>query len=116
MKEERKSLIMYDNMITQRIIKNKKRVGQFVAWKTVTNEVMIGFSLCSKQDKFDREIANKISHARSSSIKPLLIPYSIKNEFFSFKERCKKYFGCESLFPTYFVWSAAAKDYVKEKI
>lgn len=77
--------------ITQRIIRGNKRVGMMMAFK-MEDDVKLGFSLCSKQDKYNHALAKKICFARASSVKPVDVPPSIIGDLEAFACRCTRYF------------------------
>ncbi len=80
--------------ITQRIIKNKKKVGMFVSYLS-DNKVYIGYSLCCKSDKYDNEKAIKIAYNRASYCWDKLgirLAHSIRKDFEIFYERCCRFY------------------------
>jgi len=84
------------NELKQRIVKyangKVKQQGFLVAVKLETNEVKIGYSLCSRVDKYNKEVAETIAYNRAYSGKHFKFPDSIKGEVEGFKMRCVRYF------------------------
>lgn len=80
-------------MIKQRIIKKGKRIGMFVALRYSENDkATIGYSLCSKEDTYNDELAEKIAVSRAISKKPFDIPFSLIEDFDRFYGRAKRYY------------------------
>ena len=80
--------------ITQRIIKNRKKVGMFISY-VEQDKVYIGYSLCSKEDKYDNDKALKIATSRASSCwgeKGIRLAHSVLTDFTKFYERCERYY------------------------
>lgn len=60
-----------------------------------TSKNCIGFSLCRKNDKFNKKEGKKIALTRANSEKAharLLIPHSIYKEYWEMVERSNRYF------------------------
>lgn len=75
-------------------IPKQKKIGLFIA-KQVDNKIEIGWSLCCKDDIFDEKQAFDNCYKRiykSTDIDNFDIPYSIKNEYNKFADRCERYF------------------------
>ena len=62
-------------------------IGCFVAHG---NE-RIGWSLCSRRDKWNRKLAIEIARGRAKGYSNP-VPVSIKNQYDKFVERCHKYY------------------------
>ena len=93
------------NEIIQYIRDNKRnKIGVMVAFRH-DKEVYIGWSLCSKQDVFDREFG--IGLAKNRAVKLFdyeyindRLPYSILGDIEMFIDRCAKYFK-DGVYPTW---------------
>lgn len=74
-----------------------KPFGMLVATKT-ENGFMVGYSLCNKKDKFDRNAGFRIAFGRSYSWKslPEKLPKDVERALPSFIERCKRYYRTEN--------------------
>jgi hypothetical protein len=85
-------------VIKERIIRGGKRVGMLAAYKfpestCIEDRVKIGFCLCSKADKYDKELEKKICYARATTKKEFyVVPDSINTQFEEFRDRCIRYF------------------------
>jgi hypothetical protein len=83
-------------MITQRILEKKlhrRRIGMFVANVTSGNNIIFGYSLCSKEDRFDKELAMKIAVGRLAlEDAHMQIPRSVWGDFLHFYNRAGLYF------------------------
>lgn len=79
--------------------KNKIPSGVIVAIKS-EDGFKIGYALCSKNDKFKKEIGLKIALGRAISWNclPTDIPYPILKLIPFFIERCKKYYKTEYIY------------------
>lgn len=88
-------------MIKQYIYRNRngqrQKVGLFFG-TTIKNQIVIGFSLCSREDKFDRDKALAIAVGRALSPKSQECPPSISDEACDFADRCVKYFKDSRIF------------------
>lgn len=84
------------NRITQRVIKNRKSKGLFIAFKDYDENICIGYSMCHPLDKWDKKKARIIATDRAiawrNRQKPVAIPHSIYPDFTKFFVRCRKYF------------------------
>jgi len=81
--------------ITKKIYgKNKSSVrGYFVARKTHEGKLAVGYSLCRKEDKFDKKAGLNIARSRSVELKYIKnVPVSIRLEFAEFMVRAQKFF------------------------
>jgi hypothetical protein len=82
---------MNKTLTTKIINKNGKRLGFMVATKNENNEVLLGFSLCRKKDKFNYDRGLHI--ATNRSFKGVTkFPHSLKSKVANFHGRCIKYF------------------------
>lgn len=73
---------------------NGERNGCLVAGK-VDGKVRIGYSLCHRNDKFDKSVARNIAEARMEKTQKdytTTLPPSMIEEFKRFTVRCGKYF------------------------
>jgi len=82
---------MNKTLTTKIINKNGKRLGFMVATKNENNEVLLGFSLCCKKDKFNYDRGLHIATYRSFK-GVTKFPHSLKNKVANFHGRCVKYF------------------------
>lgn len=76
--------------IKQRVIKDGKQVGVFVAF----SREKIGFSFCSTKDKFNKDYGLKLAIYRAQ-IKQNpweVVPMSYKRELVEFLDRIKRYY------------------------
>jgi len=78
--------------ISQRILRKGKRVGMFVGVKMPNGKARLGYSLCSKYDIYNQELAMKIAISRAESNKGWEVPSSLLVDFEYFYERCQRYF------------------------
>ena len=82
-----------------RYLRNKKRVpfGVLVAVKN-PDGYNIGYSLCSKYDRFEKKMALKIALGRANYNSTTLnesisvLPYAVAKAVPEFIDRCKKYY------------------------
>jgi actin-like ATPase involved in cell morphogenesis len=75
-------------------VRNRKglRIGAIVATKS-ENGFNIGYSLCNKKDRFNKEMALKIAFGRAEfELVSPEIPRDISKMLPEFIERCKKYY------------------------
>lgn len=75
----------------KRIIRGNRRVGSLVSVKT-DDGFTIGFSLCRKEDKFDKLRSFDIAYNRAIIGTNVDIPKSIRNEVYEFVNRCERYY------------------------
>ena len=81
-------------MILKQYIRNKKTnnpIGVMLA-ELREGEVHIGYSLCHRNDNYDKQKGQAIAYSRLKSEKDINIPYSIIEEFGPFIQRAYKYF------------------------
>ena len=85
------------NEVIQYIRDNKRnKIGVMAAFRH-NEEIYIGWSLCSKQDVFDREFGIELALARATKLFDYeyiddKIPYSIFDDLEIFLDRCARYF------------------------
>ena len=80
--------------ITQRIIRRGQRVGMLISYLE-DGRVHIGYSLCSKADKYDKVKAEKIALSRAATCwdeKGIRLAHSIRDDFTTFYGRCERYY------------------------
>ena len=77
-------------------IRNKDRSpkGVFIAVRdsNMKDVVSIGWSLCHKNDKYDKARAEQIAYNRALKYSTVAIPQSICMELDNFVSRCERYF------------------------
>ena len=82
--------------LVQRIIKKNKRVGTFVSYKVETEYKQpffyVGYSLCNREDRFDKHLSLKIASERAKMMSVKDVPLSIKEDFKKFIDKCKRYY------------------------
>lgn len=82
-------------MLKQYIMRNRngkrQKVGMFFG-TTLRDEIVIGYSLCCPQDKFDKDKALAIAVGRALSPHVNPCPPSIYADAIRFAERCERYF------------------------
>lgn len=73
-------------------VRDKKKIpyGVVVAIKS-DNGFRIGYSLCSKKDRFSKDMALKIALGRVMG-ESTHIPHSVRKMIPAFTDRCKKYY------------------------
>ena len=99
--------IKYQKMIWQYVRDRKNRkVGVVIAYRTDEGNIMLGWSLCNKKDKFDKTIALNKATQRAKHIGVFQkignriwsynmednVPRSITNTFINVSERAKRYY------------------------
>lgn len=86
---------MKDAQIT-RYTRNKKgnRNGCLVAAKMDDGTIRVGFSLCHRNDEFDKHLGKQKAVGRMNATKNYIhdLPHSMKDEYERFAKRCMKYF------------------------
>ncbi len=82
---------MNKTLTTKITNKNGKRLGFMVASKNQNNEVLLGFSLCCKKDKFNYDRGLHIATKRADK-GVTEFPHSLKSKIENFHNRCTKYF------------------------
>lgn len=70
---------------------HRQKVGLLFG-STIKNRIVIGFSLCSAVDKFDKDKALAIAVGRALSARTQDCPPSIEKVAGEFAERCIRYF------------------------
>lgn len=82
-------------MLKQYIYRRKngqrRKVGMFFA-TTIRDEIVIGYSLCCPEDKFDKDKALAIAMGRALSPHVSPCPPSIYKDALEFAGRCQRYF------------------------
>jgi hypothetical protein len=82
---------MLKQFIKKRRNGQMQKVGMFFG-TTVKDQIVIGYSLCSAKDVFNKDIALVMAMGRALSAHVSPCPPSIYNEAIEFAERCEKYF------------------------
>jgi hypothetical protein len=76
-------------------VRNKKRVpyGVLVAFK-VGSGFICGYSLCNKNDRFNKKMALKIAIGRANTRSVIIeeAPHDIRKMLPAFFDRCKRYY------------------------
>ncbi len=85
------------NELKQRLLKygkdgKLKQHGYFYAIKHNDGIVKVGFSLCCKNDKFDKIVAIDLAMSRALSPISYEVPSSIELDVDKFISRCQRYF------------------------
>jgi len=107
--------------------KRNDKIGCMFAYETssiagsepaINNLVTIGYSLCNKNDKFDKRKALHIATARAVKYdvtrRKQVIPQSMHIDLMKFAERCERYFKCKNTsLDSYDISGSEAKDDVK---
>lgn len=82
-------------MIRQYIYRNRNgkrtKVGLLVG-AAIRDQIVIGYSLCCREDKFDKDTALAIAVGRALSHKAQECPPSILQDACRFAARCERYF------------------------
>lgn len=68
-----------------------KPIGVIIA----TGRDKIGYSLCNKKDKWNRETGKRIAFGRAEKGSTIWIPNSVKHDYDKMMIRAKKYFKGE---------------------
>jgi hypothetical protein len=71
--------------------KNRIPTGVLVAVKSLEG-YNIGYSLCSKYDRFEKKMALRIAVGRANFGDNSTMPYAVAKSMPSFLDRCKKYY------------------------
>jgi hypothetical protein len=82
------------SQITQRIIVKGQRRGMFVSFLD-GDKVHIGYSLCSKADKYDNAKALTIAFEKAKACwdsKGIRLAHSIQSDFAKFYDRCERFY------------------------
>lgn len=69
-----------------------RRRGVMVGMANPDGGFLVGFSLCHKRDRFDRDLGLRIASARALTGSSASVPHSMRSEMERFKQRCAKYF------------------------
>ena len=83
---------MKEEMLIKYVRKNGAKshpVGVVVA----LSATQIGWSLCHKDDKWDKDMAKYIAINRARGHRPKNVPQTVKNAMDAMKLRAEKYFG-----------------------
>jgi hypothetical protein len=85
-----------------RKFKSKTPYGVLVATKNQEGGYNLGYSLCNKKDRFNKEMALKIAFGRTENEdlqkalrnKGTCVPHNVIKNIDSFIERCNRYYKC----------------------
>lgn len=86
-----------EKFVVQYIRKNGRPLGAIVAVKGEYG-FRIGYSVCSKKDRFKKETALKIAFGRADTwnLIPHDVPKDVSRNLPAFIERCKKYYRTDN--------------------
>lgn len=85
-------ILKTEKMLLQRVYDHGRHVGYIVCRLNGSNQVNISWSVCSKHDRFSRDLGMKIAYERSYGGTGKEIPYCVRKMIPVMQERAAKYY------------------------
>jgi hypothetical protein len=79
-------------MIIQYVKRKNQPIGCFVAVRRDDGEIVIGWSLCRKGDRFNKQLAKNIALGRCMNGSYSALPFSLFHQMMDFISRAERYF------------------------